>query len=199
MTGQSEEILVNRSKIGDIEAFEELISKYQKRVFNIVLRIVGNADEAEDVSQEVFLKVFKSIAGFKGNSSFYTWLYRITINECMDFIKKRKKTAAYSLDAPLETDEDELKKEVEDKSESTEDKVERKEVREYIVKALMTLTAEYRSVIVLRDIQGFSYEEIAHILKCPEGTVKSRINRARSELKNRLSKNMELFAKYNVK
>lgn len=193
MNQQSEQALIKRCKDGDLKAFEDLISKYETKVFNITFRMLGDYTEAEDVSQDILIKVFKSIKGFKEQSSFYTWLYRITVNECLDMIKKKKKTAAYSLDAPLETEKEEMKREIEDTGESVEDKVERNELRKYLAEAMGTLSNEHKAVIVLRDIQGFSYEEIAEIVKCPPGTVKSRINRARCELKDILSKNKELF------
>lgn len=190
--------LICKCKIGDIEAFEELISKYEKKVFNICLRILGNYGEAEDVSQDVFIKVFKYINSFKGNSSFYTWLYRITVNECMDLFNKKKKVIAFSMDEPIENGEEEVQREYRDKHESVEEKVERIELRKNIETGMQKLSIEHRTMIVLRDIQGFSYEEIAEMLGCPPGTVKSRINRARSHLKDILLEDKELFLNYKV-
>jgi len=198
MNEQSEETLIKRCKDGDLQAFEELISKYETKVFNITFRILGDYAEAEDVSQDIMVKVFKSIKGFKEQSSFYTWLYRITVNECMDMVKKRKKAVLYSIDSPFETEDDEIKREIQDKGESVEEKVERNELRKYLAEAMNLLSCEHKTVIVLRDVQGFSYEEIAEIIKCPPGTVKSRINRARSELKDLLMKNKELFVSKSV-
>ncbi|MGE5474974.1 MAG: RNA polymerase sigma factor [Ignavibacteriales bacterium] len=193
MKEQSEETLIRLCKDGNLQAFEELIKKYESRVFNITFRILGNHSEAEDISQDILVKVFKYIKGFKEQSSFYTWLYRITVNECMDVINKRKKAVVYSIDAPIETENDEIAREIKDNSESVEEKAERNELRKYLAEAINSLSSEHKTVIVLRDVQGFSYEEIAEIIKCPPGTVKSRINRARCELKDMLMQNRELF------
>lgn len=190
---ENEKVLIDRCKNGEIQAFEELIRGYEKKVFNIVFRIIGNYDDAQDISQDIFVKVFKSIRNFKEKSSFYTWLYRITVNECMDIIKKRKKASVYSLDTPIESDGDQITRDIKDSSESPEEKIERKELRSYIEEALNSISHEHRVMIILRDMQGFSYEEIALITKCPEGTVKSRINRARKALKELLSGKKELF------
>jgi len=198
MKEQSEQTLIKRCKDGELQAFEELISKYETKVFNITFRILGDYTEAEDISQDILVKVFRSIKGFKEQSSFYTWLYRITVNECMDAVKKRKKTVAYSIDSPIETEDDVIKREIQDSGESVEEKVERKELRKYLADAMNLISHEHRMVIVLRDIQGFSYEEIAEIIKCPPGTVKSRINRARCELKDILMKNRELILSKSV-
>ncbi|MGE5329422.1 MAG: RNA polymerase sigma factor [Deltaproteobacteria bacterium] len=198
MSEQSEQILIKRCKDGDLQAFEELISKYETKVFNITFRILGDYTQAEDVSQDIMVKVFRTIKGFKEQSSFYTWLYRITVNECMDMVKKRKRTLTYSIDSPLDTEDGEIKTEIQDSSESVEGTVERNELRRYLADAMNSLSPEHKTVIVLRDVQGFSYEEIAEIIKCPPGTVKSRINRARLELKNLLMKNRELFLSKSV-
>jgi len=193
MNEQSEQALIGRCKNGDLQAFEELISKYEVKVFNITFRILGDYTEAEDVSQDILVKVFKYIKGFKEQSSFYTWLYRITVNECMDMVKKKKKDFICSLDSPLGIGDGEVAREIQDNGESVEQKVVRNELRKYLADAMKLLKDEHRIVIVLRDVQGFSYEEISEIIKCPPGTVKSRINRARCELKDILMKNRELF------
>jgi len=198
MNEQSEQALIKRCKNGDLQAFEELISKYEAKVFNITFRILGDYTEAEDVSQDILIKVFKYIKGFKEQSSFYTWLYRITVNECMDMVKKRKKNSACSLDSPLEFGDDEVTREIQDSGESVEQKVVRNELRKCLADAIKLLKDEHRIVIVLRDVQGFSYEEISEITKCPPGTVKSRINRARCELKDILMKDRELFLSKSV-
>ena len=198
MSKQNEKILINRCMNGDIEAFEELISDYEKRVFNIAFRMIGNYNDAEDISQEIFIKVFKSIKNFKGNSSFYTWLYRIVVNECYDIAKKKKKILAFSIDTPIVTGEDEIQRDIKDRGKLPEEEYENKELRKEIQKALNMVSNEHRTMIVLRDVQGFSYDEISEMLKCPPGTVKSRINRARKALKELLSDRKELFLKQKV-
>jgi RNA polymerase sigma-70 factor (ECF subfamily) len=198
MSKQNEKILIDRCINGDIEAFEELISDYEKKVFNIALRIIGNYNDAEDISQEIFIKVFKSIKNFKGNSSFYTWLYRIVVNECFDIAKKKKKVLAFSIDTPIVTGDDEVQRDIKDRSKLPEEEFENKELRKEIQKALNMISNEHRTMIVLRDVQGFSYDEISEMLKCPPGTVKSRINRARKALKELLSEQKELLLKQKV-
>ncbi len=193
LSKQNERGLIEKSKNGDVKAFEDLISGYEKKVFNIVYRIVGDYNDAQDVSQEVFIKAFRAIGNFRGKSSFYTWLYRIAVNECMDAMKARKKTTALSINAPVGDEDSGIAREIKDDGESLEEKVERNELRSIIEKALNRMPYEHRIMIVLRDVQGFSYEEIAAMLKCPAGTVKSRINRARRALKELLLSNKELF------
>jgi len=160
--------------------------------------MLGNFADAEDITQEIFLKVFKSIKNFNGSSSFYTWLYRISVNECIDLIKKNKKVIQFSTDAPINVNDDEIERDIKDTGRSPEEEYEIIELRKEIEKALNHLSQEHRTMIVLRDIQGFSYEEIAVMLKTPEGTVKSRINRARNALKELLKDKTEQFLKKTV-
>lgn len=189
----TEIFLLRKAKNGDVEAFEKLIEGCQKRVFNIALRMLGNPDDASEMSQEVFIKIFRSLDGFKENSSFYTWVYRITTNICLDELRKRKNSQVISLDETISIKDNELKPQVEDKSPTPDIEAEKKELRRVVNSAIKSLPEEHKIVVVLRDIQGFSYEEIAKILNCPEGTVKSRINRARQSLKEILKCKKELF------
>lgn len=198
MIKENEKNLIAKCRNGDVGAFEELISGYEKKVFNIVYRMIGDYNDALDVSQEIFINVFRSIKNFRENSSFYTWLYRIAVNECMDYMKKKKKAVIYSIDAPVEAGDNDVVREIKDDGETVEEKVERNELRKSIEEALSCLSYEHRVMIVLRDIQGLSYEEIAQTVKSPTGTVKSRINRARQALKELLVKKQELFLKYRV-
>ncbi len=190
---KSELELLKKSKEGDIEAFEQLISAYQKKVFNIALRMIGNHDDASDLAQEVFLKVYKSIKQFKEESSFSTWIYRITSNVCLDEVRKLKNKKIISLDEEIKQGENEIKRQIKDIRPSPEDFTEQNELRKAINDAIMTLPEDQGVAIILRDIQGFSYEEIANITKCPIGTIKSRINRARKDLKEIILKKKELF------
>lgn len=191
---ENERLLVEKSKSGDIGAFEQLVENYQKKVFNIALRMIGNYDDAGDLTQEVFIRVFKSIKSFKEQSSFSTWLYRITTNVCLDELRKRKNKKVISLDEELKLDDSEVKRQIESDDPSPEETAEKEELKKIIKKAINDLTEEHRVVIVLRDIQGFSYEEISRIINCPEGTVKSRINRARQALKELLKSKRELLS-----
>lgn len=188
-----EAVLINKAKKGDITAFEALIEDHQKRVYNIALRILNNSEDAYDAAQEVFIKVYKSIASFKGDSSFSTWIYRITKNVCLDEIRKRKKNKAISIDEEYENEEGSMQKQIYDDSPGPEEITERKIDKEQIYKAIELLSEQQKIVLVLRDIQGFSYEEIGKIIDCPEGTVKSRINRARKSLVELLRSKTELL------
>lgn len=195
-----ERILLERAKSGDIIAFEELIGSYQKRVFNLALRIIGNYDDAADLAQEAFVRIYKAISSFKEQSSFSTWVYRITTNVCLDEIRKRKNRKVVYIDEDIQTDDGEMKRQVISSDPGPDEAAERSEIRRIVNDAINRLPEEQRVVITLRDLQGMSYEEIARILELPAGTVKSRINRARLALKNMLSsENMELLFEGYVK
>ncbi|HWR60142.1 MAG TPA: sigma-70 family RNA polymerase sigma factor [Clostridia bacterium] len=187
-----EKLLVKKSQSGDIEAFELLISSYDKRAYNIAYRIMGNEEDAKDMAQEAMLRVYRSIKDFKGQSSFSTWLYRIVTNVCLDELRRRKNDRHVSIDSTIKTEDGELHIELCSDKETPEAAYERVEQRELIKEAIRELNDEYRSVIVLRDVQGFSYEEISGMLECSLGTVKSRINRARTMLRDRLKSSLEL-------
>jgi len=191
---ESEKHLLERAKKGDIAAFELLVEGYQKKAFNIAYRMLGNYDDANDLVQETFIRIFKSIKNFKEQSSFSTWVYRITTNVCLDELRKRKNKNFVSIDEDIKLDDSDVKRQIESDAPTPEETLERKEIKKIVGDAIGELSEEHRLVVVLRDIQGFSYEEIARITKCPEGTVKSRINRARQALKEVLKTKRELFA-----
>lgn len=188
-----EKLLLQKARQGDVEAFEKLIEAYQKKVFNIALRMLGNYDDAGDITQEVFIKAFRAIKDFREQAMFSTWIYKIATNSCLDELRKRKNKVLVSIDEDLKLDEGDLKKQIEDDKPTPDIEVERNEVKKIVNDAINELSEEHRIVIVLRDIQGFSYEEIAEITKSPPGTVKSRINRARRALKEKLKPHMELL------
>ncbi len=158
------------AKEGDINSFEVLVKKHQKNVINYAFRILNNIDDALDLAQEVFLIVYKKIKSFKGDSKFSTWLYRITSNLSKNYLKKKKSCAHQAIDKKFEIAIDDP---------LPSEKMERQELREKVLKALDLLSNEFKEIIILRDIEGLSYEEIGYILKIPQGTVKSRIARAR--------------------
>lgn len=187
-----EKDLLHRAQKGDLTAFEQLISGYQKKVFNIALKMLGNHEDASEAAQEALIKVFRSISGFKEESSISTWIYRIATNTCLDELRKRKNNRVVYLDEEIKLDDNEVTRQIEDDRPTPDILAEQKEIRGIVQKAVSMLSEDYRTVIVLRDIQGFSYQEIASITRCPEGTVKSRINRARQELKRILERKKEL-------
>lgn len=182
--------IIERSKNGDRVAFNELVRRHQRRVFNLCYRIIGNRDEAEDVAQEVFITVFKAIKNFRGDSTFSTWVHRVTTNHCknrLKYLKRRRYFQTTSIDETQDTGEGEQKREyASDEFYTPEEDLERSEVGAEIEGAIAQLDEDYRIVIVMRDVQGMSYQEIADVLELKEGTVKSRIHRARLELQGKL-------------
>ncbi|HHY83882.1 MAG TPA: sigma-70 family RNA polymerase sigma factor, partial [Clostridiales bacterium] len=190
---ENEKKLLAKAKKGDIEAFEKLVENYQKKAFNIAYRMMGDYDDANDMTQEAFIRVYKSIKNFKEQSSFSTWIYRIITNVCLDELRKRKNASVVSIDEDVKLDDSDVKRQIESDGPTPEETAERNELKRLVGDAIKDLSDEHRAVIVLRDLRGFSYEEIAGILKCPEGTVKSRISRARQALKDILKAKRELF------
>ncbi len=178
--------LVERTQQGDQQAFSQLFAKYQKKVFNLCFRFVDDYEEAKDLTQETFVRVYNGIKKFRQEASFSTWLYCIASNTCKNKLRHWKtQPKVMSLDETFETEDDEMTRQVEDKNDLTPlVKAETKEVQEQVQTAIKSLSAEHREVIILRDIQGCSYEDIAASLGCNLGTVKSRLSRARLELKD---------------
>jgi RNA polymerase sigma-70 factor (ECF subfamily) len=180
-------VLVAQSKQGDSAAIERLIIKYQDRIYNVILKISGNKDDAAELTQETFVKFIEKVDTFKGNSAFYTWLFRIAVNLTFNYCKRRAKVPMQSLDkTAVEGDGDgaQLKAFLADKSEVDPALIaQKKETGELIMKSLARLEDDQRTVLVLRDIEGMAYAEIAETLRIELGTVKSRISRARAELR----------------
>ena len=187
----SEKELVNLLKKGDRDAFNILIEQYQGKVYNIAVGMLNDQEDALDASQEVFINIYRGVGSFKENSSLSTWIYRVCANVCKDFLRKRmRKANVISLDS--KTDDDEPMQ-IPDDAPTPERISEQTELQRRVREAMDQLSNEYKEVLVLCDIEGLSYEEISKILKIPEGTVKSRINRARQALRKKISENRELF------
>lgn len=186
---QTEEQLLKKSLSGDTRAFEELVTQYQGKVYALAFRYMSNEEDASDMAQEAMLKAYRSLRLFKGNSSFGTWLYRITTNVCLDELRRRKRRIIpLSLDEPLAIqDGEEIEKEIADQTPGADILYEQKEFSEYIQALLDELRPEHKTAIVLRDVMELSYEEIAQTLDCSLGTVKSRISRARDMLRKKLT------------
>jgi RNA polymerase sigma-70 factor (ECF subfamily) len=180
-----DELLVERAKRGDVAAFEQLISQYERKVYTIAYRLTGNYEDASDVAQEAFIRAYSSITEFRGDSSFATWLFRIVNNACLDELRKRKRQWVTSLDERLELGDGEVDRQVAvaNAEEGPEQVLERAELQRTVQESIKSLDEEYRVVILMRDIQGYSYNEIAESLGINLGTVKSRLNRARHALK----------------
>ncbi len=189
----TENELIERIKKGNRDAFTELMEKYQTQVFNIAYGMLSDYEDASDATQEVFIKIYKSIASFKGQSAFTTWVYVICRNVCNDILRKRKKQGMnISLYGDDEDDSGPINNMKSD-TPTPEESVEADERQRLVREAIASLKTEYREVIVYSDMQQLSYEEIAKILKCPVGTVRSRLNRARTALRKILAEKRELF------
>jgi RNA polymerase sigma-70 factor (ECF subfamily) len=174
--------LIERSKQGDEEAFGVLVNKYKIKVFNLAYSFTRNRENADDLAQEVFIKVFYALEKFKFQSRFGTWLYRIAVNHFKDYLRKHAKERHISIDAlgrePSLSD-DEIKK-----KEKAQESTDRKKI---LYKAMQSLPEKHQVILTLRDIQGHSYEEIAGILKLSAGTVDSRLHRARKILRKKIA------------
>ena len=188
--------IVRAIQAGDMAAFDQLVVKHKDKLFNMVYWLLGDYQEANDCAQEIFIKVFKSLKKFRFESAFSTWLYRIAINTCKNKLKSSAfqwKKRTVPLENPESSEQGNLSYEIRNGSPSPENKLEKKERMMLIQKAVNALPQEQNRVIVLRDIQGLSYQEIADITGLNLGTVKSRLARARMELKNKLNRT-QIFA-----
>ncbi|HJB57769.1 MAG TPA: sigma-70 family RNA polymerase sigma factor [Candidatus Flavonifractor intestinipullorum] len=182
----TESELVQRARQGDEGAFAALVEQNQSRIFNLALRMTGNPDDAAELAQEALINAWKGLSKFQGGSSFATWLYRLTSNACIDFLRREKRRSGLSMTVSLDEDEEERQVELPDLRYSPEVEAERRELRAAIREGLETLSEEHRKVLVLRELDGLSYAQIGQILGLEEGTVKSRIARARVALRKYL-------------
>lgn len=180
VTRQEELETVKAVKEGDSSAFEKLVLDNQSKVYNLALRMVGNEDDAFDMSQEAFIKAYSSIQSFRGDSKFSVWLYRLTTNVCLDFLRSETRKSHTSLTFTEEDDEKEL--EIPDERFCPQTEVERQELRAAVRRGLDKLMPDFRAILLLREVDGLSYEEIGSSLDLEAGTVKSRIFRARKKL-----------------
>lgn len=183
----SDEQLVEKFKAGDKDSFRILVERYKSRVYNIIYGIMGSRDEAEDLSQEVFLNVYRFLHRFKEKSKFYTWLYRIAVNICLSARKKKNKSGnIFSLTEISETDNTSRKMELADESFSSQKKLEDMELAGKIKSAINSLSEVLKATFALREFEDLSYQELAKIFQCSKGTIKSRLSRAREELRQKL-------------
>lgn len=181
MTREEEYALVQRIQSGDSDAFAVMMDLYQKQVYNLALRTVGNPEDAADMTQEAFLRAYRAIGSFRGDSKLSVWLYRLTQNVCIDFLRSKGRKPTVSLTVENEADEvQEL--DVADDRFDPEEQYQRKALRDAVRRGLDSLSEEYRAILVLREINGLSYAEIGERLQLEEGTVKSRLFRARKKL-----------------
>ena len=178
--------LLERCRASDDAAFSEVVTRYKAKLYNYVYRMTGSADDAEDLTQEVFIRMYTSIDSFRGQSSLNTWLFRIAGNLCIDrFRRTKNRNPAFSLDEPL--GDDTGTQEVADETYAPHRLLENVEMAEQIQAALSKLPDKLRTTLLLHDIEGLPYEEVAEIAGCPLGTVKSRLFNARMQLRQHLS------------
>jgi RNA polymerase sigma-70 factor (ECF subfamily) len=182
-----EAALVAAAKSGDTNAFESLVNRYERKIFRLAMNVTQNREDAEDVMQEAFLKAYTHLQDFQGDSRFYTWLVRITVNEGLMKLRKRR-PGQISIDEKLETEDDLVIRELEDWGPSPEDRFAQTQMREILDGAIKELEEEYRIVFQLRDVEQFSTEETAEVLGLSVPAVKSRLLRARLRLRQKLNR-----------
>lgn len=196
MTPPEDMELIERTRRGDREAFDELVRRYERQVYNLAYRLTGNYDDASDVVVEAFVRAFQGLHTFRGDAHFGTWLYRVVLNAFYDSRKRAKGPQhTVSLEQDLELEGDTLARQIEDTSPGPQELVEQREREQVLQRAINQLPPERRVLIVLYHFENLSYEEIAELLRLPVGTVKSRLNRARLALRELLEPTRELFGR----
>jgi RNA polymerase sigma-70 factor, ECF subfamily len=178
--------LANQAKLGDHAAFTELVNRYARKVFRLARHITQNDQDAEDVLQETFLKAYSRLDQFQGNSKFYTWLVRIAVNEALMRLRRHRGNQTVSLDEGMETADGSIPRDVASEESDPEENYGREELRESLERAIDSLAESYRAVFLLRDVEGFSTEETAQMLDLSVSAVKSRLLRARLQLRSKL-------------
>jgi len=185
--------IVSFCKKGNVDAFEELVRKHQKKMLNIAFRMIGNYEDACEIVQDAFVSAYKAIKHFEEKARFSTWLYTIVVNlsrNRLNQLKIKNSREAFSMDDPVPTDSSEFAVELASSEPSVLEKLEKRDVQKKVQVCIDSLDNEFKEVIILRDMQGFSYDEISDMLKMPAGTVKSRLFRAREMLRDRLKRVM---------
>ena len=186
---KDQEKIIARARRGDADAFEQLVVAYREQVFRLALRMCGSEADADEVAQEAFLSAWKALPNFRGESQFSTWLYQLTTHAAIDLMRREKRQIAA---------DDITEVSAADPAPSPQQQAEQSEQREIVRDAILQLAPEQREVVVLRFMEELSYEEIGAVLKLPSGTVKSRLNRAKAQLKEILSKSGNLFGSPSV-
>ena len=186
MTPEQEKQVIQKILAGDRTAFAQIVDAHEKQVYNLALRTLQNPEDAQDITQEVFLKVYSDIGSFRGDSRLSVWLYRVTYNLCIDLLRKQKRRPTVSLTYETEDGEEEM--DFPDTRYTPETELERRELQSAVQDALAQLSEEHRRILLMREFEDFSYTEIARLLGIQEGTVKSRIARARERVAKYLVK-----------
>lgn len=182
-------VLIEQYLNGDSASLEQLVLKYQNRIYNVILKICADHDDAAELTQETFVKVIENLNKFEGRSGFYTWTFRIAVNLTLNYCQRNSRLAFRSLDAEQQQDDDQVKQVLkdflcDDSSPDPAAEVQNKELYKIAARTLMGLDESHRAVIVLRDIEGMSYARIAEVLDIELGTVRSRLSRARSKMRD---------------
>jgi len=171
------------------QTFDGLFQAYEQKIFNLIYRLVGDYEDAADLTADTFVRAMRAYDRFRGDAHPLTWLYRIALNLCKNYFRQqrlRRRVHSFSLDSPAEQDGDLLPREIEDSSQAPDRQVEARELQERVAAGILSLRPDFRALVVLRDVQGLSYQEIARILGCSEKAVKSRLFRARTRLREAL-------------
>lgn len=179
--------LIKESQQGNMNSFEQLILRYQDQAYRTAYGMLGNSEDAKDATQEAFIKIYKSLKNFKLQSNFSTWMYRIVHNTCLDMIRKRKRRQEIPMETKRKSNDEGYEIPLEDTADGPEELLDYQFVKGEVKRGILELPNEYQGVIILRDIEGLSYERIAKVLEISEGTVKSRLNRGRKQLRQRLT------------
>src|SRR3990172_2200339 len=180
--------LVGQARAGNLDAFGELVNRHERKIFRLTQHITGNREDAEEALQESFLKAFSRLSQFQGDSQFYTWLVRIAVNESLMKLRKRKAHPTFSLDEPIETGDDLVPRERGSWEDNPEQLYQQQELREILDRSVQSLAPIFRTVFMLRDMEQLSTEETAEALQLSVPAVKSRLLRARLQLRDKLSK-----------
>ncbi len=186
---------LEKAKHNDMSAWEELVKENERIVYHIAYRMMQNEEEAKDISQEIFLKVYRNLKNFDGKSAFSTWIYRIAVNTCIDALRKNKGKQTISMEETIETGQTTLQHQMADQTDMPEQVYLIKEKQLEIAKIIQCLSPEHRAMILMRDMEDMTYGEIAESLSLSLGTVKSRIARAREQFKKEFLKRKELLQK----
>lgn len=184
--------LVARCRAGDQDAYRQLVQRYQRKVYGVAFGMLHNAEDAMDVTQEAFIRVHRYLDRFKGTSSFFTWLYRITVNLCIDHLRKESKAQTVDYDDAIShADQEADLQRPWSLDTNPANAMDRKELREVIEKALKSLSPNHRAVILMREVEGLSYKEMARAMKCSKGTIMSRLFHARRRMQAAIGEVME--------
>jgi RNA polymerase sigma-70 factor, ECF subfamily len=199
LTDETDRRILELASQGDPDAFSVLVERFSGRLYGTCFGYLGNRQDAEDCLQETFIKAFRSLREYQYLSSIYTWLYRIAVNTCLDFRRKNARTAVYSLDEAIETEDSQVYTQIADDAPLPDELAESAETRRMVQEEIDRLPRYLREILVLRDLEEYSYHELAVLLHLSEGTVKSRLSRARRLLAERIARREQISSRAGTK